>query len=469
MFLLYNFLLTLLAPIWVPWMLLRARSREEKPSWKERQGEFDIAPKKGARRVWIHAVSVGEVVASLPILTHLRTFLPNHEVVLSVTTSSGHRTAREKAAGLYDHLVYFPIDVARFQLAAMTRVRPEVVAIMETELWFNFLWAAKAMGATTLLVNGRISDRSFPRAWRIRFFYRSMLRYLDRALMQTGLDADRIRALGATHVEVLGNCKFDEGAFEEVDAAALRSELGIGIDEPVIVVGSTRSEEEEALVIEAISLLDRPSVRIVHAPRHLERADALAAAVAELAAARRVATLTLAAAALAMASAKLFIVGATLSPANLIGLGLALVCLPWRHRPTTLPALTIAMFISLLASGLAPFDPLSQPKTFLWMPFSGMLQGSMSVNLLNLLEKCFFYGALIVLISAKGGRPWAAAIVVAGCLAMIEAAQAWLPNRTAESTDPVLALILGFVIRLGSPSARQLRQPPAIQAARGTP
>lgn len=189
----------------------------------------------------------------------------------------------------------------------------------------------------------------------------------------------------------------------------------------------------------------------------------------ELAAARRVATLTLAAAALAMASAKLFIVGATLSPANLIGLGLALVCLPWRHRPTTLPALTIAMFISLLASGLAPFDPLSQPKTFLWMPFSGMLQGSMSVNLLNLLEKCFFYGALIVLISAKGGRPWAAAIVVAGCLAMIEAAQAWLPNRTAESTDPVLALILGFVIRLGSPSARQLRQPPAIQAARGTP
>jgi 3-deoxy-D-manno-octulosonic-acid transferase len=280
MFLLYNFLLTLLAPIWVPWMLLRARSREEKPSWKERQGEFDIAPKKGARRVWIHAVSVGEVVASLPILTHLRTFLPNHEVVLSVTTSSGHRTAREKAAGLYDHLVYFPIDVARFQLAAMTRVRPEVVAIMETELWFNFLWAAKAMGATTLLVNGRISDRSFPRAWRIRFFYRSMLRYLDRALMQTGLDADRIRALGATHVEVLGNCKFDEGAFEEVDAAALRSELGIGIDEPVIVVGSTRSEEEEALVIEAISLLDRPSVRIVHAPRHLERADALAAAVA---------------------------------------------------------------------------------------------------------------------------------------------------------------------------------------------
>lgn len=189
----------------------------------------------------------------------------------------------------------------------------------------------------------------------------------------------------------------------------------------------------------------------------------------ELAAARRVATLTLAAAALAMASAKLFIVGATLSPANLIGLGLALVCLPWRHRPTTLPALTIAMFISLLASGLAPFDPLSQPKAFLWMPFSGMLQGSMSVNLLNLLEKCFFYGALIMLISAKGGRPWAAAIVVASCLAMIEAAQAWLPNRTAESTDPVLALILGFVIRLGSPSARQLRQPPAIQAARGTP
>lgn len=280
MFLLYNFLLTLLAPLWVPWMLLRARARQEAPNWKERQGEFEITPDPKARRVWIHAVSVGEVVAAMPILAEVRSLLPEHEIVLSVTTSSGHQTAREKATGLYDHLVYFPIDVARFQMAAMTRVRPEAVAIMETELWLNFLWAAKAMGATTLLVNGRISDRSFPRARKVRFFYRSMLRYLDRALMQTELDADRIRALGADNTEVLGNCKFDEGALENVDPQTLRREFGIGEDEAVLVVGSTRGEEEETLVLDAIERLDRPGLKIIHAPRHLERADALAETVA---------------------------------------------------------------------------------------------------------------------------------------------------------------------------------------------
>ncbi|HRI44248.1 MAG TPA: glycosyltransferase N-terminal domain-containing protein [Fimbriimonadaceae bacterium] len=280
MFLLYNFLLTLFAPLWVPWMLLRARARQEAPNWKERQGEFDFPPDPKTKRIWIHAVSVGEVVAAMPILAEVRSLLPDHEIVLSVTTSSGHQTARERATGLYDHLVYFPIDVARFQMAAMTRVRPEVVAVMETELWLNFLWAAQAMGAATLLVNGRISDRSFPRARKVRFFYRSLLRYLDRALMQTELDADRIRALGAEHAEVFGNCKFDEGALEEVDPVALRREFGIGEGEAVVVLGSTRGEEEEALVLDAIERLDRPGLKIIHAPRHLERADALADAVA---------------------------------------------------------------------------------------------------------------------------------------------------------------------------------------------
>lgn len=279
MFWLYNILLTLMAPLWVPWMLLRARARREAPNWKERQGEFEIGPDPRARRIWVHAVSVGEVVAAMPILAEVRTLLPDHQIVLSVTTSSGHRTAREKAAGLYDHLVYFPIDVARFQLAAMSRVRPEVVAILETELWLNFLWAAKAMGAATLLVNGRISDRSYPRARRVRFFYRALLSYLDRALMQTELDAERIRHLGAKEVEVLGNCKFDEAALDGADLGTLRREFGIAEGDRVIVVGSTRSEEEEHLVLAAIEGLDRDDVRVIHAPRHLERAEALSEAV----------------------------------------------------------------------------------------------------------------------------------------------------------------------------------------------
>lgn len=280
MFLLYNFLLTILSPIWVPWMLVRSARRAEKPNWAERQGDFPIKADKDSRRIWIHAVSVGEVVASIPILRELRGLLPGHEIVLSVTTSSGHQTARQQAAEWIDHLVYFPIDVPRFQLAAMSRVRPKVVAVMETELWLNFLWAAKEFDVATLLINGRISDRSFPRAKRFGWFYRNLLGYVDQCLMQTQQDVERILLLGAQSARKLGNAKFDQ-ALDAVggDASRWRTELGLPPDRPVVVVGSTRGEEEEAFVLEAIQKLGNSRVSVVHAPRHLERVPELAEAV----------------------------------------------------------------------------------------------------------------------------------------------------------------------------------------------
>lgn len=280
MFLIYNLLLTVLSPIWVPWMLWRSSRRKEKPNWKERSGDYSIAPDKSKRRIWVHAVSVGEVVAAMPILRATRKLLPSHEIVLSVTTSSGHQTAREKADGLFDHLVYFPIDVPRFQLAAMSRVRPEVVAVMETELWLNFLWAAKSFRATTLLINGRISDRSFARSKKFKFFFRALLKNVDRCLMQSESDRARILALGAPTAEVLGNCKFDQ-AVEGLDAdpAEWRSKLGLAEGKPVLVIGSTRSEKEEALVLDAVAAIGAGRLQVIHAPRHLERAEPLAAEV----------------------------------------------------------------------------------------------------------------------------------------------------------------------------------------------
>lgn len=279
MFLLYNLVITIAAPIWVPWMLWRASRRRERPNWKERCGDLPIEPRRERDRIWLHAVSVGEVVAALPILRSLRAIAPDREIVLSVTTSSGRQTALDRAAGLYDHLVYFPIDVARFQLAAMVRVSPCVVAIMETELWFNFLWAAKALDAHTMLVNGRISDRSYPRARAFRFFYRRLLAMLDEALMQTARDAERIRDLGARRVEVLGSAKYDEAVSEAgASQAEVRAGLGIPPDAQVVVIGSTRGEPEEALVLEALSDPALAHVHVVHAPRHLERAGPLAEA-----------------------------------------------------------------------------------------------------------------------------------------------------------------------------------------------
>ena len=269
MWTLYNLLLTLTAPFWLPWMLWRAHKRGEKPNWKERQGDYrDAIPKKGDRpRLWVHAVSVGEVVAVQPLLRELRKVLPKHEIVLSVTTSSGHRTARETAEGLYDYLVYLPIDVARFTLAAMQRVRPDALIVMETELWMNLFWAARTFDTKIFVVNARLSDCSFPRAKKVGFFYRALFGMVDGVLAQSGTDAERFRELGATNVETSGNLKFDQALEGLDDTTDWREELGIEDHRPVVVVGSLRQEEFDE--IQRVIRMNGIGQWII-APRHLE-------------------------------------------------------------------------------------------------------------------------------------------------------------------------------------------------------
>ena len=177
----------------------------------------------------------------------------------------------------------------------------------------------------------------------------------------------------------------------------------------------------------------------------------------QLASGQRTPALALALAALCILGAKLVIAGASISLTNAVGLGLALACLPWRQHSAALPALVIAMLVSLFASGLAPFGLSDMPQAFHWIPFTGMLEGSMGVNLLNLVEKTYFYGALIVFMTANGARPVPAAIAVAICLGAIEAAQVFMPNRVAETTDPILALIIGFVVGWLSPHRKPVR------------
>lgn len=282
----YNILLTLTAPLWVPWMLWRTAKRKEKPNWEERAGRYAIKSDKEARRVWLHAVSVGEVVAALPILKAVRAKDSGLEIILTVTTSSGHQTARERAEGLYDHLFYLPIDVYRFTMEAVFRVKPKVIAIMETELWFNLLHTAEAFGTQRLLINGRISPRSFKRAQYLKWLYKPMVRLLNGALMQTETDAQRIKELGYPEPEVLGNCKFDEAAQALENLKDWRGELGIAEEDFVVVVGSTRSALEEQIVADAIkqarALKSDLNWRVIWAPRHLERADQVHAALGQL-------------------------------------------------------------------------------------------------------------------------------------------------------------------------------------------
>lgn len=273
---LYNLLLVLAAPLWMAWMLHRARKRRELPVWRERFGRYDLPDKRGRPRIWLHAVSVGEVLASLPILRELRSLAPDAEVVLSVTTSSGHRTARERAEGLFDHLVYFPLDLPWVVRRALASIQPDALVLMETEIWMNLLAEARRRGSATLVANGRVSDRSFRRSVRFRRFFRAALAHLDWALMQTEEDARRIRELGAPNVQVIGNCKFDQAAEGlDADPREWRRLLGLPEGVPAVVIGSTRGPDEEDLVLEALGRIGLARTCAVHAPRHLERVPEL--------------------------------------------------------------------------------------------------------------------------------------------------------------------------------------------------
>lgn len=279
MFLLYNLLLPILSPIWFPLVWLKSKRRHEQPNWKERFGNYDhlgLDPKRN--RIWFHAVSVGEVLSSAPLLRELRERFPTHDILLSVTTSSGHQAAREKLADLFDHIVYFPIDVLRWQMSAMQRVRPDYVLVMETELWMNFLYCAKLYDAKTMVVNGRISDKSFRTSQRLKGYYSTLFQWLDKVGVQSETDADRFMALGAKRVEVLGNIKFDQ-ANEGLDANRddWLASLGFDTNRTTIVVGSTRGAEEEDWILDALQQVGLDRLNVLFAPRHLERIPALAA------------------------------------------------------------------------------------------------------------------------------------------------------------------------------------------------
>jgi 3-deoxy-D-manno-octulosonic-acid transferase len=276
----YNALLLILIPFWVPWMVYRALRRKDPVDWSERMGAYQVEMRKDATRLWIHAVSVGEVISATPMLRALRGLEKDFDILLTTTTSSGHKAALGLPEGLVDHVAYFPIDVPRFVLRAMLTIKPHAVLVMETELWLNFLWTAKQFEVKTAVVNGRISDRAFPRMKSIRPYYQSLFRYLDRVWTQTERDRQRFAEFGARDVKAVGNCKFDQIQTENLpDGQTIRKELEIPAGAHVLVVGSTRGTEEESLVIEAVKLLRTKDVFVIHAPRHLETADDLAAKV----------------------------------------------------------------------------------------------------------------------------------------------------------------------------------------------
>jgi 3-deoxy-D-manno-octulosonic-acid transferase len=236
-------------------------------------------------------VSAGEVVAAVPIVRELRGLAPNCDIYLSVTTPAGMEMAEQQARPFVDQLFYFPIDLPWVARSVVSQIKPRVFVSLESELWPNILHELKRRHCATIMVNGRISERNFKRARSLgRWFFRWMLSNMDRLLVQSQADAERILVLGGPQVKdrtvVFGNSKFDQeiAQLTAEEAADLRGRLKFPPNAPIFVAGSTRSAQEEAIVLRAYveMRLEIESLCLLIAPRQVDRAGELAEAMRAL-------------------------------------------------------------------------------------------------------------------------------------------------------------------------------------------
>ena len=230
-------------------------------------------------RLWVHAVSVGEVMAAKNIVRELRVRFPQATIFVSTTTDTGHETARKVLSGA-DHFFYFPFDLPWAVRRALTAVHPDVVLMVETELWPNFLHHAAARGIPVMLVNGRVSDRAMRNYRRLRSFWRWIINNVTLFAMRSPADAERLCQLGApcSRVCVTGDVKLDQPT-EQVSAeevSLMKEMLGIRHDEKLLLAGSTHPGEEELLLDGWWQARMRHgNLRILIAPRHIERISEL--------------------------------------------------------------------------------------------------------------------------------------------------------------------------------------------------
>lgn len=274
---LLNLLLLFFSPFFLVYSLVTGKYRQ---GLCQRLGLYPASVKKSLRaspqRLWIHAVSVGEVRVAAALIASLKELYPSEFLfVLSTVTEQGQAVAKETLAD-QAVCIFFPIDVSWAVRKALRLIAPKAVVCLETELWPGFIYHVHKSNSKLVLVNGRISVRSFDNYMKIRWFMKPFLSRFECFSMIGKDDAERIAAFGADieKVTVQGNAKYDllsQQARPEIEET-LRERLGIGPDHPVLIAGSTHPGEEE-FIIDAYQFLRKThnSMVLILAPRHLER------------------------------------------------------------------------------------------------------------------------------------------------------------------------------------------------------
>jgi len=268
----YNTLFALFSAIHLPYLIISGKWHSQ---FNTRFGCFPsswVQELKEKRCIWIHAVSVGEVLVVVDLIERVKKIFPDHKIVCSTVTKTGNVIAREKLDKSC-LVIYAPLDFSWIVHKFISLINPLIYISTETEIWPNLYTALNKRGVPILQINGRISDNAFKGYHRARFLTKRVLSCVESFCMQSPLDADRIKRLGAREdkVHVVGNLKFDT---IPDSTERTKTEFGFQAAEDLFVAGSTHPGEEKIL-IDAYKEISRgfSNVRLVIAPRHIERTD----------------------------------------------------------------------------------------------------------------------------------------------------------------------------------------------------
>jgi 3-deoxy-D-manno-octulosonic-acid transferase len=286
----YNLLFPIGFALFLPYFLLRMRRRGGYArNFGQRLGIY--SPEVRAKlaeggRIWLHAVSVGEVFVALQFMEGLRAKHSNVRFILSTTTSTGYALA-EKKLNAADVLLYFPVDFIPVMRRVLNLAKPKAILLVECEFWPNLIRMARSRNIPVVLINGRISARSFKGYHRLRLFMNPILDYMTLLCAQSSADAQRLLDLGAgpEKVKIMGSAKYDilpPDPSGETKARELLTAAGIQADDLVLLGGSTWPGEEAILLDMFRDLRQRfPNLVLVLVPRHVERSASIMEEIAQ--------------------------------------------------------------------------------------------------------------------------------------------------------------------------------------------
>lgn len=262
MFFIYSLIYFCLLILILPYEYIKRDTSIRKRWFREKLGHIQL--RKDRQYIWIHAVSVGEVNAGVPLINAIKRNFPDYEIVLSTITDTGQIVATKHFKDI--KIVYLPFDIPFCIKKAMSQV--SLLIILETELWPNLLRSIGRQSVPILLVNGRISDKSFNGYKRIKCFVKKIIKYFTYICVQNNVYADRIQRLGAMKekIVIMGNLKFDLSLPTDLPDWTNR------LENRIVLAGSTHNPEEELIINSFLEVLKvHPNTTLIIAPRHPER------------------------------------------------------------------------------------------------------------------------------------------------------------------------------------------------------